>query len=200
MVVSQAADTYKSESPNIQIRDRAMAENVASILAEHADKKAVPWAHNGHVGKQPYGPIETMGMHLDKQFGSDMVVFGFAFHRGAFRAVQPGKRIRVFHAPPGFVGGLDSTLAAIGSPLLTVDLQPAEGAVGRWLDAKQRTWSIGAVYSEELAASYQQLIAPRKLSMLSCSLKTRGHPNRSGKNNRTSSRPTSDNPHSRKLR
>ncbi len=161
-IVSQAAHMYQSESPSVQARDRFMADNVISILKERPNKKAVLWAHNGHVGKQEYGPIKTMGMHLDEQFGPDMVVFGLAFHRGAFRAIEPGRGVRVFNAPAAFVGGLDQTLATIGLPLLAVDLRPAEGAVRSWLDIKQRTWSIGAVFSEELSASYQQLIAPRK--------------------------------------
>ena len=162
VIVGQAADMYRTESPSVQSRDLFMAENVVSILEEQPNKKAVLWAHNGHVGKQEYGPIKTMGMHLDERFGSDMVVFGFAFHRGAFRAIEPGKGVRVFNAPAAFVGGLDETLSTIGSPLLVADLRPAEGAVRNWLDAKQRTWSIGAVFSEELSAHYQPLIAPRK--------------------------------------
>ena len=148
-IIGQAADMYQSDS--VQARDRFMADNVVSILREEPKKKAVLWAHNGHVSKEKYGPIKTMAMHLAEQFGSDMVVFGLAYHRGMFRAFKPGAGVRVFNSPPVLIGGLDDTLATIGSPLLAVDLRPAEGVVGNWLDAKQRTWSIGAVFSEELS-------------------------------------------------
>lgn len=162
VIVRQAAGMFESEPPSFEARDRAMADNVAWILEQNPKDKIVLWAHNGHVGKTNYGPYRTMGMFLGERYGPQMVVFGFSFNQGGFRAVKQGSGPIEFVVGPAMVGGLDETLASVGAPILAVDLRPVEGTVREWLDAKQRTRSIGAVYSEELEASYQQPISPRK--------------------------------------
>ncbi|HLO17924.1 MAG TPA: erythromycin esterase family protein, partial [Anaerolineales bacterium] len=65
------------------IRDPYMAENVTWILDQAGpDAKIVLWAHNDHVGisgeEHPF-----MGDYLRKQYGNQMVVFGFLFYQGS---------------------------------------------------------------------------------------------------------------------
>lgn len=162
VIVRQAAGMFQSEPPSFEARDRAMADNVAWILEQNPKDKVVLWAHNGHVGKANYGPYRTMGMFLGERYGRQMIVFGFSFNQGGFRAVKQGRGPVEFVVQPAMVGGLDETLASVGEPILAVDFRPAEGPVRDWLDAKQRSRSIGAVYSEELDMSYQQFISPRQ--------------------------------------
>ncbi len=83
------------------VRDRFMADNVSWILNNAGpEARMVVWAHNGHVtpagcrwiwtdeaGNQTdAGPMVPMGMHLQKNYGGDLVVVGFGFATGSFNA------------------------------------------------------------------------------------------------------------------
>ena len=141
----------------------AIAENVGWILEQNPKDKVVLWAHNSRVSKGGYGPYKPMGTFLDERYGRQMIVFGFSFNPGRFRAVKQGRGLVELVVPPAMVGGLDETLASVGAPILAVDMRPARGPVQAWLEAKQRSRSIGAVYSEELQANYEQMISPGKV-------------------------------------
>jgi erythromycin esterase len=138
------------------VRDRAMADNVAALLAANGpDAKALLWAHNGHVKRSanydfPGGRFEapTMGSFLHAKFGAEHVVIGFAFNQGAYRVAidrngNMGGRI-VGPAPAGYV---DAALASTGIPLYALDLTrvPAEGPVARWMASKPRQRMLGNV-------------------------------------------------------
>src|SRR6266568_502333 len=68
-------------------RDASMADNVKWILDHSPGAKIVLWAHNGHVSTGGYRGYEPMGAALRKMFGSQMLVFGFAFNEGSFQAI-----------------------------------------------------------------------------------------------------------------
>jgi erythromycin esterase len=91
-------------------RDQFMAEN-AMWLHEQAgpDAKIVLWAHNGHVADDPTfgGMGASMGHHLRAAYGDDLVIVGFDFYQGSFRAVT-------VH-PGGGYAGLDEH--SVGAPL-----------------------------------------------------------------------------------
>ena len=72
-------------------RDESMAQNVKWILDHSPKDKLVVWAHNGHVNAGG-GGYESMGASLRKMYGDQMVVFGFAFNQGSFRAVETWTR------------------------------------------------------------------------------------------------------------
>jgi erythromycin esterase-like protein len=130
-------------------RDASMAANVKWILDQSPDAKIVLWAHNGHVMTAGGHP---MGAALRKIYGDRMVVFGFAFNQGSFRAVsQGGGVLKEFTVPPAPAGSLDATLAASGIPLFALDLRaaPRTGPVADWLHAAHSTRSIGALYPED---------------------------------------------------
>lgn len=133
------------------VRDSAMAENVRWILErEGPQAKLVLWAHNSHVSTQP----PSMGAHLRGTFGSDMVVFGFAFNQGSFQAVERGQPskggLRSFTVEPAPEGSLGWVLAEAGLQLAAVDLRepPEDGPVAEWWNEPRPVREVGAGYSE----------------------------------------------------
>jgi TonB family protein len=146
-------------------RDQSMADNIKWILDHNPGTKVVVWAHNGHVGTAANG-YEPMGTALRKMFGSQMVVFGFAFNQGSFQAVEmpPSKSgLRTFHIDPAPEGSLDAMLASANLQIAAIDLHalPKDGPVANWFAEVRDTKSIGAVYSEEFANKFfaKQVIA-----------------------------------------
>jgi erythromycin esterase len=86
-LVIQYEDGESGRTPGA--RDVYMAEN-AIWLHDQAEpgSKLVLWAHNGHVAYNPsFGNGESMGWHLRRHYGSEMVIVGFDFYQGGFRAV-----------------------------------------------------------------------------------------------------------------
>src|SRR5262249_2419702 len=138
-----------------RVRDRSMADNVRWVLDhEGPGMKMVIWAHNGHVATSAAYGLEWMGHHLRKQYGSDMVVFGFAFNQGSFQAIEsPGGsgRLRPFQVKAAPEGSLDAMLAVSGLTLAAIDLRalPKEGPGAGWFDKPRATRSIGAIYTEQ---------------------------------------------------
>jgi erythromycin esterase-like protein len=141
---------------NEAMRDSSMADNVKWILDNNPGAKIVLWAHNGHVSTANEGGHGPMGASLRKMFGSQMVVFGFAFNQGSFQAIEQGKGLRDFTVPPAPEGSLDATFAAAGIPFFALDLRaaPKTGPVAAWLRQPHRARSIGAVFSDSSAAQY----------------------------------------------
>ncbi len=140
------------------LRDGMMAENIGWILRhEDPGTRMVVWAHNGHVQAGPF----RMGQYLRSALGNDLVICGFAFDRGAFRAVPSslralpaplggGQGLHEFTAPALGGDSLGSALASAGYPLLALDLRqvPTSGPVA-WLREPRRAYSIGAVWAPE---------------------------------------------------
>jgi erythromycin esterase len=132
-----------------RVRDAAMAKNIEWILARRPGQKLVVWAHNGHVATAGEFP---MGQELRKTLGSTMVVFGFAFYRGAFRARNwdsPSRELHDFTVPPAPRNSLDALLASTKLPVFALDLRETshDEAAASWFAAEHETWSVGAVYS-----------------------------------------------------
>jgi erythromycin esterase len=145
-------------------RDRAMAENIHWILEhETPGAKMVVWAHNGHVATEmyPFAPKGTMGVHLRRMYGASMVVFGFVFDRGSFRAFDRKKgAVVAHHADPLDEKSFDHALATIGPPRFVLDLRKAGGATAEWLATALPHRSVGAVYSDATPKSYVARIHP----------------------------------------
>jgi len=133
-------------------RDDSMAANIRWILDQLPDARMVIWAHNGHVETSP----GSMGSALRRMYGSQMAIFGFAFNQGSFRAVERSAGLKNFTVPPAPAGSLDATLASAGIPLFALDLRalPKSGPVADWFHATHATRSIGAIFSDDTAASY----------------------------------------------
>jgi erythromycin esterase len=136
-------------------RDLCMAANVRALLeGEGPDAKAVLWAHNGHVQRSPtvlFKVVEltSMGSHLHTMFGDQMVVIGFAFNQGGFKAVDDKGTLRDHTVGPAPEGYVDGALATTGLPILALDLAnvPPDGPVAKWLASRPLQRSIGAVFA-----------------------------------------------------
>ena len=125
------------------IRDVLMAENIAWLANVSAPgEKLVLWAHNYHVSTLR---DENMGWTLRREFGDDMVVFGFVFDRGSFNAVGPaGLGRQVVDAPASGV----ETLLRTGAPLSFVDLRDIVSDPAReYFDEARFHWAIGALFT-----------------------------------------------------
>ncbi len=164
-IVAQNLEMRRSPQGPFIARDRSMAENVRWILDhEGPGTKMVAWAHNGHVATRNQYGIESMGSHLRKSLGPEMVVFGFAFNQGGFQAVEMGKGLRPFNVAPSPEGSLDATLAAAGLQIAAIDLRslPKDGIVAKWFAEPKQTRNVGAVYSEPMAANFlAKQVAPQ---------------------------------------
>jgi erythromycin esterase-like protein len=153
-IVLQAMQMRANEVP----RDRSMADNVKWILDHNPKAKIVLWAHNGHVAATGFS-YETMGSALRRMYGSEMVVFGFAFNQGSFQAMtQGGGGLKNFTVPPAKAETLDGTLASAGIPLFALDLRSAPG----WFDQPRGSRQIGAVYPEGEPHAFVGNIAAKK--------------------------------------
>lgn len=148
-------------------RDQSMAENIKWILDQNPGAKIVLWAHNGHVATAGQG-FEPMGASLRKMFGNQMVVFGFAFNQGGLQAVEmpfsSKSVLRTFNVDPAPAGSLDAMLASAGLQIAAIDLHalPKAGPVADWFSEPRATKSIGAGYSEQLAANFiAQQVTPK---------------------------------------
>jgi erythromycin esterase len=146
-------------------RDESMAENVKWIADHNPGAKIVLWAHNWHVGANP----GSMGTHLRRMFGRQLVTLGFAFNQGSFQAMEARKGLRDITVLPAPAGTLDNALAATHIPLFVLDLRrlPQHGPVRQWFMEDHATRSIGAVFSTNYPnQSFAQTIAPATYDVL----------------------------------
>ena len=153
-VVIQYQD-YSSQNNNGLTRDRYMAENVTWLLDQAGpDAKIVLWAHNGHVGMSGEEIFQTMGDHLRKQYGNQMVVFGFLFYQGSFNAYG-STSLQTFHvdAPP--INSYESFFHEAGLPRFFLDLRSvkAGAAASDWLLAPHPFRQIGSGYHPNVMQS-----------------------------------------------
>jgi erythromycin esterase len=144
-------------------RDLYMAENAKWLLDQAgAGAKIVLWAHNGHVADSPsYGSGASMGHHLRAEYGGELVIVGFDFHHGSFRAVTV--------APSGGYGALtDHTVFepprssyeyyfhAAGYERFFLDLRGVDTATPAtsWLAGPRQMRSIGAAFKPSRPGDY----------------------------------------------
>lgn len=146
--------------PDRSARSRFMAENIRWILEhEGAGTRMVAWAHNNHVANDG----ASMGAHLRKALGREMVIFGFAFNEGAFQAIQPGEGLRSFTVPPAPEYTFDAMIACAKKPVAMIDFRAlaAESAPAKWLREPRVTRDIGGTYHD---ADKEKTLVPRKLA------------------------------------
>jgi len=150
--LSQNIELRSGETFEPQVRDRAMADNIRWMIErEGPGAKAVVWAHNGHVSTAEGG----MGWYLRRDFGPDMLAFGFAFNKGGFQAregpFQTKGGLRSFEVPPAPAGSLDALLASANLQIAAIDLRtlPKSGPVAEWFAVPHGTRDINALYFEQ---------------------------------------------------
>ena len=152
VIVEQFLELSADGNGGYAVRDRAMADNLRWIADEaEPGARVVLWAHNGHVSKVGYSGVASMGVHLERTYGDQHIVVGFAFGDGSFQAVggqtRDGVAERTVGPPPA--GSFDATLRRTGLPLLALDLRsPPRGVVADWLRASHVTRQIGAFFND----------------------------------------------------
>lgn len=115
-----------------QLRDYAMATNVADIVSRSSDgERVIVWAHNEHVWKQAgNGGYDVLGRQLARWYGPDYYAVGFDFGSGAYRAPAPDGWVH--DVGPPAADSFTAALAGAGRPNLFLDIrgarQTAEGA------------------------------------------------------------------------
>jgi erythromycin esterase len=132
-----------------------MAENVTWLLDQAGpDAKIVLWAHNGHVGMSGEVIPQSMGDYLRKQYGNQMVVFGFLFYQGSFNACG-SRTIQIFHvgAPP--INSYESFFHEAGLSRFFLDLRSvkAGAAASDWLLVPHPFRQIGSCYHPNVMQS-----------------------------------------------
>lgn len=145
-VIQQDESVAANRGPD---RDTLMAENI-EWLADVAEpgEKLVLWAHNYHAGVATGLSGTTMGLTLRRAFpGREMVIFGFAFDRGSFNAINGGV-LRANRVEP-WTGGVEDVLRQAGHPRMFVDLRNIVSTPARnYFSRANSHWMIGAVFSE----------------------------------------------------
>ena len=164
-IIRQAEELHSRRAWGI--RDRYMAANVKWILDhEPPGTKMMLWAHNGHVSTSPW----AMGNVLRRLYRQNMVVCGFSFSVGSFRARGLPNRphLQYFSAGPPPANSLDSALADTGLGLFAIDLRtaPETGVVGEWLHAFHPMRMIGSVYDELAPGAYFLPIRPDSFDVI----------------------------------
>lgn len=136
-------------------RDAYMAENAIWLHDEGGPgSKIVLWAHNGHVANDPdYAFGGSMGRHLRRHYSDDMVIVGFDFYQGGFRAVT-GLGDGIFTrledhsvgAPPE--GSYEYYFNAAGMDRMVLDLRSVDlyTPATSWLAGPRLMRRIGSVY------------------------------------------------------
>ncbi|HVG24915.1 MAG TPA: erythromycin esterase family protein [Thermoanaerobaculia bacterium] len=125
-------------------RDELMAENVEWLAdVAHPGEKLVLWAHNGHVSAE--SPFR-MGSFLRTRFGSDMVIFGFDFDRGAFTSNGP-TGLGTWSINEGPLEGWEEYFREAHQPRFFLDLRNVwSRPAADYVHLPQRMWSIGSVW------------------------------------------------------
>ena len=139
--------TFVGEEPNeagwyslsSTYRDGCMAENTTwwlDTLGE--DSRIILWGHNGHVAAswQEAGWV-TVGEHLRKKYGDDLVTVGFSTSRGTFSAIN--QEIGAFDdltVPEPLPDSYEAVFSGTGIDLFLLDLRslPAGSLVETWMN------------------------------------------------------------------
>ncbi len=147
-------------SPERNLRDQYMAENIAWLLEQDPEAKVVVWAHNGHVSRG----ADLMGSYLAQWFGDDYLPVAFATYQGEYYAMDGGDHIHELQSPPA--DSAEHILGASGLSRLILDLRTADesSSASGWLTKPISFRSIGALatnqqfYPQNLAESFDLLI------------------------------------------
>jgi len=128
------------------VREHGMAQTLLWILEHEIDGgRAILWAHNLHVAKEPFqmpgfveGDLEPMGVELARQLGDGYVAIGGSFGSGTYPAdLPPGERSFEVMAE----NTMDGALAAVAVPMFIIDLREAaqDPSATTWL-LQEREW------------------------------------------------------------
>jgi erythromycin esterase len=157
----------------VLVRERAMADNALRAL-EHRGPgaRAVVWAHNAHVSRNPEAEPPMMGVHLGARLGADYRAIGSVLGRGSYQAFDATARgLKDFTIAPAAAGSLEDTLAAAGPPIALLDLRalPPSGTAAAWFRAFQVMRQFDGLYDDERPSGWAsaRTIVAREFDALS---------------------------------
>lgn len=178
-------------------RDLFMAHNVLRSLEGPASgdppKKAVVWAHNGHVGRAPHPDgWWPMGSHLAEALGDALYVVGFEFDRGGFvapaggvgqfgrpRALEHlgGFEVAEYRVGPSPAGSVAHMLAQASAPLYFLPLDDVAAApeVAAWFREHREHNEYGAFAPSKARHTAEQLPLPESFDALVFVAETHGY-------------------------
>jgi erythromycin esterase-like protein len=133
-------------NPHENVRDAAMAENVAWLAEQYPEARIVLWAHNYHVSRA----TGAMGWHLAERFGDAYLPVGFATARGRYFAVgEDGLGSHDLQTPPE--DSFEATFAVTAAPLFALDMRSVrqEDEGSGWLCETRPFRSIGSKATDE---------------------------------------------------
>lgn len=165
--VSQFVQMWLVSTRAPLVRDSVMAANAAALVAPPGGRnKVAVWAHNSHVA---FADASQMGYYLRRHASTAYFALGLLFNRGTFRAVEAlpdGSlgALRVFSVPAARIGSLEAAFAGAQHPIGFLDLRTVAGSGGtaeRWLSTPRIHRTVGSVYADQFAASFEVPIALR---------------------------------------
>jgi erythromycin esterase len=124
------------------LRDKSMAQNVQWLVDYEKGEKIILWAANPHVMTTPYSG--SMGDHLRRTYGDDMVVFGLMCNRKSEGDELAGLSLEDAGPASGApAGSVEALLADAGLDIAVVDLRSLPGGpASRYFNAPRKTGAI----------------------------------------------------------
>ncbi len=131
-------------------RDAGMAELTAVLLAARGPRRAVLFAHAGHVTREVEAGVPAMGHHLRQRLGDAYYPIGFYGGSGAVRAWDAPGRVGV--VPHDLGEPPDYTLEAVllsrnSSSTGCLDIAASRGPLRRWLTTPRFVRELGAAFT-----------------------------------------------------
>jgi erythromycin esterase len=144
----------------IDVRDRAMAENLGWILDHSPHDRVALWAHDTHLQRvvrdTRFGLVPSTGSHLADRYGDDYYAVGFDFADGEFRALGPaedgdGRELGAWSLGPPPADAATRLFATAEEPLWVLDLADAtdDERLAAYLDEERPVRSLGAIYDPD---------------------------------------------------
>jgi len=151
----RVAHETEGQAAAMQVRDEAMADNVAWHLDHGTHDRLALWAHDSHLCRtenraKRFGAVPSLGSHLDDRYGNDYYALGFDFLVGEFRAIG----IRLTEDSERATWSLDEppadsvtrAFAASDADLALLDFGTLDPQERAWFDEPRSKRELGAVY------------------------------------------------------
>lgn len=176
--VAAGAERYyramiRGDGESWNVREHHMADTLDRLMDRHgADAKAVVWGHNAHVGDGRATDMDdagmvTVGQLARDRYDNEVVIIGFAGHRGSVVAAESwGGPMHRMPVPPAPADTHEDLLhQALGEPSL---LLFPDDRTTPWLNTRRGHRAIGAVYrpSADSVGTWTPTIVGRRYDAL----------------------------------
>lgn len=134
------------------LRDQAMAELAAYIIALSGSRQTALWAHDDHVAREATGAAKSLGQYLSERFGDAYYPIAFLSYRGTARAWDAGGKIGVISHDLGPTPPFNVEAVLVNATrsldAVWVRLDSARGPLKHWLATPRYVREFGAAYPE----------------------------------------------------